>query len=201
MINEADEIMINGFLLEGEDREYYLLNKPRGVITSVSDEKGRKTVMELIPSEKRLYPVGRLDYHTTGLILITNDGDLANLLMQPHNKIEKQYVVKIAGKLTLEDQKKLCQGVIIDEYLTKPAKIKKVQYDKKKNTTIFTLIIHEGRNQQIKKMIETTGKKVLKLKREAIAFLTIDNLPSGHYRQLTLKEIKKLYNLVKNNIN
>ncbi len=201
LVKKDADIMIEGQLLSFEEKEYYLLNKPRGVITSVSDEKGRKTVTELIASEKRLYPVGRLDYDTTGLLLITNDGELANLIMHPATKIEKHYVVKITGKLTNEDQKKLHHGVIIDEYLTKPAKIKKVKYDKKTDTTVFSLIIHEGKNQQIKKMMNAIGKKVLKLKREAIAFLTTDNLPSGHYRALTPKEVKKLHNLTKNNIN
>ncbi len=201
LVNTNDEILIDGHWLENEAKEYYLLNKPRGVITSVSDEKGRKTVTELIPSEKRLYPVGRLDYYTTGLILITNDGELANLLMQPHNEIEKTYVVKINGQLTNKERKALRDGVIVDGYLTRPAKLKKVKYDKKTDTTIFTLVIHEGKNRQVRKMVEALGKKVLKLKREGIAFLTVENLPPGHYRPLTIKEVKKLYSLQKNNIN
>ena len=176
-----------------EEKEYYLLNKPRGIVSTSNDEKGRKTVVDLIKTEKRIYPVGRLDYDTTGAIILTNDGDLTNLLTHPKNKVEKVYVAKIKGIITKENLTKLCSGVIIDGKKTSKAKAKILRIDKKNNTSIVQLIISEGRNHQVKKMFEVIGFDVIKLKRESIAFLTLDGLKSGEYRKLSLKEVKKLY--------
>ena len=186
---QVDNISIS----EREEKEYYLLNKPRGVISSVSDEKDRKTVVDLIKTDKRIYPVGRLDYDTTGLIILTNDGTLTNLLTHPKNKIEKVYVAKINGILSKEELIRLSTGVIVDGKKTSRAKIKIKKIDKKNNVSVLQLIIHEGRNHQVKKMIEAVGYKVLKLKRESIAFLTLDGLKSGEYRKLSIHEVKKLY--------
>lgn len=178
---------------EKEEKEYYLLNKPRRIVSTSSDEKNRKTVVDLIKTNKRIYPVGRLDYDTTGAIILTNDGELTNLLTHPKNKVEKVYVAKIKGIITKENLSKLCNGVIIDGKKTSKAKAKILKIDKKNNTSIVELIIKEGRNHQVKKMFETINFDVLKLKREAIAFLTLDGLKSGEYRRLSLKEVKKLY--------
>ena len=160
---------------------------------SSSDEKNRKTVVDLIKTNKRIYPVGRLDYDTTGAIILTNDGELTNLLTHPKNKVEKVYVAKIKGIITKENLSKLCNGVIIDGKKTSKSKAKILKIDKKNNTSIVELIISEGRNHQVKKMFEAINFDVLKLKREAIAFLTLDGLKSGEYRRLSLKEVKKLY--------
>lgn len=176
-----------------EEKEYYLLNKPRGIVSTSNDEKGRKTVVDLIKTEKRIYPVGRLDYDTTGAIILTNDGDLTNLLTHPKNKVEKVYVAKIKGIITKENLTKLCSGVIIDGKKTSKAKAKILRIDKKNNTSIVELIITEGKNHQVKRMFEVIGFDVMKLKRESIAFLTLDGLKSGEYRKLSLKEVKKLY--------
>ena len=178
---------------EKEEKEYYLLNKPRGIVSTSSDEKNRKTVVDLIKTNKRIYPVGRLDYDTTGAIILTNDGELTNLLTHPKNKVEKVYVAKIKGIITKENLLKLCNGVVIDGKKTSKAKAKILKIDKKNNTSIVELIISEGRNHQVKKMFEAINFDVLKLKREAIAFLTLDGLKSGEYRKLSLKEVKKLY--------
>ena len=178
---------------EKEEKEYYLLNKPRGIVSTSSDEKNRKTVVDLIKTNKRIYPVGRLDYDTTGAIILTNDGELTNLLTHPKNKVEKVYVAKIKGIITKENLSKLCNGVIIDGKKTSKSKAKILKIDKKNNTSIVELIISEGRNHQVKKMFEAINFDVLKLKREAIAFLTLDGLKSGEYRRLSLKEVKKLY--------
>ena len=178
---------------EKEEKEYYLLNKPRGIVSTSSDEKNRKTVVDLIQTNKRIYPVGRLDYDTTGAIILTNDGELTNLLTHPKNKVEKVYVAKIKGIITKEILAKLCNGVVIDGRKTSKAKAKILKIDKKNNTSIVELIISEGRNHQVKKMFEAINFDVLKLKREAIAFLTLDGLKSGEYRRLSLKEVKKLY--------
>ena len=178
---------------EVEEKEYYILNKPRGVVTTSNDEKGRKTVVDLINTKKRIYPVGRLDYDTTGLLILTNDGQLTNYLTHPKNNIEKVYVAKLEGIITKEQLGKLCRGVIIDGHKTSKAKAKILKLDKKKNSSVVELIIHEGKNHQVKKMFEAIGFKVTKLKRESIAFLTLDGIKSGEYRQLSVKEVKKLY--------
>ncbi len=180
-------------LSKKEDKVYYLLNKPRGVVASATDDKGRKTVVDLIKTDKRIYPVGRLDYDTTGLILLTNDGELTNFLIHPKNNIEKVYVAKIKGLITKEDLKKLCNGVLIDGKKTSKSKAKILKIDKKNNSSVVELIIHEGRNHQVKKMFESIGYDVLKLKRESIAFLTLDGVKSGEYRSLSIKEVKKMY--------
>ena len=176
-----------------EDKVYYLLNKPRGVVSASSDDKGRKTVVDLVKTTKRIYPVGRLDYDTTGLIILTNDGELTNFLIHPKNNIEKVYVAKIKGLITKDDLKKLCKGVFIDGKKTSSAKAKILKLDRKTNTSVVELIIHEGRNHQVKKMYEAIGYNVIKLKRESIAFLTLDGIKSGEYRQLSIKEVKMLY--------
>ena len=182
---------------EKEEKEYYLLNKPRGIVSTSSDEKNRKTVVDLIKTNKRIYPVGRLDYDTTGAIILTNDGELTNLLTHPKNKVEKVYVAKIKGIITKENLSKLCNGLIIDGKKTLKAKAKILKIDKKNNTSIVELIIKEGRNHQVKKMFEAINFDVLKLKREAIAFLTLDGLKSGEYRKLSIKEVKQLYSITK----
>ncbi len=189
-----DFIEVNGIPLnKTEDKVYFLLNKPRGVVTTTKDEKGRKTVVDLIKTNKRIYPIGRLDYDTTGLILLTNDGELTNYLTHPRNKIEKVYVAKVEGIVIKEELKKLCNGVIIDGKKTGKAKAKILKIDKKNNTSVVELIICEGRNHQVKNMFKTINHNVLKLKRESVAFLTLDGVKPGEYRELTIKEVKKLY--------
>ena len=189
-----DFIEVEGNPLDDvEEKVYYLLNKPRGVVTTASDEKGRKTVVDLINTKKRIYPVGRLDYDTTGLLILTNDGDLTNHLIHPKNQIEKVYVAKLEGIITKEKLSILCKGVIIDGRKTSKAKAKILKIDKKKNSSVVELIIHEGKNHQVKKMFEAIGFEVLKLKRESVAFLTLDGVKPGEYRQLSVKEVKKLY--------
>ena len=190
----TDYIEVEGNPLnQKEDKVYYVLNKPRGVVTTVSDDKGRKTVVDLIDTNKRIYPVGRLDYDTTGLLILTNDGELTNVLTHPKNNIEKVYVAKIKGLITKEELAKLCDGVIIDGKKTSKCKAKILKIDKKANSSVVELIIHEGRNHQVKNMFKAIGYEVLKLKRESIAFLTLDGLKSGEYRELSIKEVKMLY--------
>ena len=196
-VDKSDAITVSGKSLTYEQKEYILLNKPRGVITSTNDEKGRKTVLDLIDTDKRLYPVGRLDYDTTGALLLTNDGELANLLMHPKNNIEKLYIAKVNGFVDKDSLIKLANGVYIDNFKTSKANVRLKKYDKKTNTSIVEIIIHEGKNHQVKKMFEAVGYEVLKLKRERISFLTIDSLKSGEYRYLSLKEVKKLYGEIK----
>ena len=191
-----DDIVVDGNKLDlKEDKVYYLLNKPRGVITSTSDEKNRKTVIDLIEEEKRIYPVGRLDYDTTGVLLLTNDGELTNLLIHPKNKIEKHYVAKIEGIPTKEELVSLTRGIIIDGHKVKAVKAKLKKMNKKNNVSFIDIIISDGRNHQVKKMFEAIGYSVIKLTREKFAFLTVDNLKTGEYRKLNIKEVKQLYSM------
>ena len=194
-----DTILIDGKAIEKEDKVYYLLNKPMGIISSVRDEKNRKTVVDLIDTNERIYPVGRLDYDTTGVLLLTNDGELTNKLIHPKNEVIKVYVAKLNKILEINDLKKLENGVIIDGYKTKKCKVKIKKIDKYKNTSLVEIRIHEGKNHQVKKMFNVLGYDVIKLKREVFAFLTTDGLKSGEYRQLSKKEVKQLYNISKNN--
>ena len=193
-VKPGDIISVEGNILDNSRSfEYYLLNKPKGVVTTTNDEKGRKTVVDFINTTSRIYPVGRLDYDTTGLIILTNDGNLTNYLTHPKNNIEKVYVAKLHGLITKDNLKKLCNGVVIDGKKTGKAKAKILKLDKKNNSSIVELIIHEGKNHQVKKMFNAIGFDVLKLKRESVAFLTLDGVKSGEYRPLSIKEVKKLY--------
>lgn len=199
-VDSKDLVEVEGKLLNYENVEqkvYYLLNKPRGVITSTSDDKDRKTVVDLIATDKRIYPVGRLDYDTTGILLLTNDGELANLLMHPSSHIDKVYIAKIKGLIGKKQLQELSNGVYIDGKKTSKAKARIKKYDKKTDASIVEITIHEGRNHQVKKMFEAIGYEVLKLKREKYAFLDVKNLKSGEYRLLNPKEVKKLYNEIK----
>ncbi len=192
-VSGGETIEIDGVVLSKEDKVYYILNKPRGIISSSSDEAGRKTVVDLIEEDKRIYPIGRLDYDTTGIILLTNDGEIANLLMHPKNEIEKTYVAKINGILSPKDQMILKNGVVIDNYKTSKARVKVKKVDPQSNTSIVELTIHEGKNHIVKNMFAALGYDVKKLKRERIAFLDLKGLKSGEYRKLTIKEVKELY--------
>lgn len=195
-VSGADVISIDGNILNKDiKKEYYLLNKPREVICSVSDEVGRKTVVDIVKTESRIYPVGRLDYDTTGLVILTNDGELANILMHPKHKIYKTYVAKIDGILNELDFKKIRKGILIDnrKLIVDHIKIKKI--DKLKNTSLVEVTIHEGRNHIIRKLFEKLGYDVMKLHRSKLAFLTDDGISSGEYRELSLKEVKTLYSL------
>jgi len=192
-VSESDEIIVNGVKINREDKVYYLLNKPRGVVTTTSDEKGRKTVIDLIDDDRRIYPVGRLDYDTTGALILTNDGEFANEIMHPKNEIDKVYIAKISGFLTPSDIMALKKGVVIDGVKTSKSKVRVRKVDKESRTSIVELTIHEGKNHQVKKMFDAVGYEVLKLKRERIAFLNLKGLNSGEYRRLTPKEVKQLH--------
>ena len=196
-VNGNDLIVINGKALKKEDKEYYLLNKPRGVVTTTNDDKDRKTVVDLIETSKRIYPIGRLDYDTTGVLILTNDGELTNILNHPSKEIEKVYVAKVEGIVDNFKIKKLCNGVIIDGIKTSKAKVRIKKLDKKNNVSYVEITIHEGKNHQVKKMFESICYKVIKLKREKYAFLDVKSLKSGEYRKLTTKEVKSLYALKK----
>jgi len=193
----SDDILVEGKKIEREEKEYYIFNKPRGVITSTSDDKGRKVVTDYFSSNKRLYPVGRLDYDTTGLLIVTNDGELSNLIMHPKNEIEKVYIAKIDGIIKGTEINKLKNGVVLDGVKCIPKRVKLRNFDKKSNSSIVEIIITEGKNHEVKRLFESVGFRVDKLKRERVAFLSLGNLQSGEYRKLNPKEVKQLFSLIK----
>ena len=193
-VNKSDAIEVEGKILNiEEDKVTYLLNKPKGVISSVNDDKGRKTVVDLIDTTKRIYPIGRLDYDTTGLILLTNDGELANLLMHPNNQVEKKYVAKLNKFFEISDLKKLEHGIKVDGVKCTPTRVKIKKNDKEKDYSIVEISIVEGRNHIIKRVFMELNYLVDKLTRIEYAFLNLNGLKSGEYRQLSIKEVKKLY--------
>lgn len=192
-VTASDQVEVDDIKIEGEEPVYFLFYKPRGVISSVQDDKGRKVVTDFFEEiEQRIYPVGRLDYDTSGLLLLTNDGEFANLLMHPSNEIDKVYVAKVKGIPPKEKLTKLARGVTLEDGKTAPAKTKLLSLDKKKDTAIVELTIHEGRNRQVRRMFDAIGYPVVKLKRERYGFLTLDGLRPGEIRELTHHEVKHL---------
>ncbi len=197
-VSEHDVISIDGVIINKDVKhEYYMLNKPRSVISSVTDESGRITVVDLVDTEARIYPIGRLDYDTTGLILLTNDGDFANAMMHPRMEIEKTYIAKLDKVLSKEEILAIKKGITVDKRIVEVRRFKVKKRDLDKNTDIVEITIVEGRNHIIKKLFKELGVNVLKLSRIAYGFLDVKNLKSGEYRKLTIKEIKKLYALAK----
>ncbi len=192
-VSGKDEIMVNGKTIEKEEHVYFLLNKPRGVVTTASDDKNRTTVVDLIETDKRIYPVGRLDYDTTGALILTNDGEFANLMMHPKNEIDKVYLAKVEGIASGKQVKELENGVIVDGIKLSSSRVKVKKINKEKEESFIELTIHEGKNHQVKNMLQSVGLPVIKLTRERIAFLTVDKLKSGDYRKLSNKEISQLY--------
>ena len=196
-VSGKESIVVDGVLLKKEVKEYYLLNKPRGVLSTTSDDKNRKTVVDLINTKTRVYPVGRLDYDTTGVLLLTNDGEFADILMHPKDEVDKVYIAKIDGIIKGDAINRLKNGVIIDGVRTKKCRVKLRSVNSSKNTSIVEVTIHEGRNHQIKKMFKEVGFSVLKLKRERVGIFTTRGLNSGEYRRLTKKEVNIVYSLKK----
>ncbi|MBO8159528.1 pseudouridine synthase [Thermosyntropha sp.] len=181
----------------GSDKIYILLNKPAGYISSVHDPQGRPTVVDLIKNiNTRIYPVGRLDFDTEGLLLLTNDGEFTNLMIHPRYKITKKYEAWVKGNITEEALNILRRGVILEDGITAPAGVKIVK--RKKDKTLLEIKIHEGRKRQIKRMCAAVGYPVIKLKRTAFAFLNLEGLDTGEYRYLTLDEVKKLKQIALN---
>ena len=184
--------MVDNRPITTEEKVVYMLNKPINVISSVSDDKGRKCVTDLVESKYRLYPLGRLDYDSSGLILLSNDGELMQKLIHPKYEVEKVYEVKIDGLISDNEIKKLEKGVKIDDYISAPAKITLTYRNNNRKTSSLLVCIHEGKNREIRKMFETVGYKVIRLHRIKEGNLELGDLKSGEYRQLKPFEIKKL---------
>ena len=196
-VNMDVKIEIDGKILKLEQKEYYLLNKPREYICSLDDEKGRNIVTDLIDTKARIYPIGRLDYDTTGLLILTNDGELTNILSHPSSCVEKTYLAKIDGILTSKEIDELKKGIIIDNKKCNIKKVKVRKRDKAKNTDMVEIVIEEGRNHIVKRIFESLNHDVIKLTRTKYANLEIGSLKSGDYRILTNNEIRKLYSYKK----
>ena len=195
-VTEDDEIYIDNKKIETkriEEKVYFMLNKPLEVLSASSDDRGRKTVVDLIKTDKRIFPIGRLDYMTSGLILLTNDGELFNRLVHPKSEIYKKYYIKVFGEVKKEEIEELKKGVLLEDGKTLPAKVSGIKYDK--NKTSMYISIREGRNRQIRRMIEKLGYKVLMLRREKIGELSLGDLKEGKYRELTKEEIEYLYSV------
>lgn len=191
-------IAIDGKPIRLEEKVYYALNKPSGYVTTVSDELGRKTVLDLFePSdlEQRIFPIGRLDYDTQGIILLTNDGELANRLTNSSLNIEKEYLARVEGKIDKASLMKLAKGVLIDDYKSKPCLVQLIEYDRKNDSSLVNITITEGKNHQVKKMFMAVGFPVKKLTRIRFGIITTEGIGRGHYRKLKIHEVKQLFNL------
>lgn len=191
---ENDSVSLDGRRLRQKRRDVYvMLHKPKGVVCTAKDDKGRKTVLDLVDLKARLFPVGRLDYDTEGLLLLTTDGQLAQTLTHPSHHIPKTYVARIFGELSEEEEKSLEKGVLLDGALTQPASVKVVEKDDR--TSRIEITIFEGRNRQVRRMLESVGKDVEFLKRVSVGELRLGGLSRGKYRFLTEKEINYLKSL------
>lgn len=195
VVKSGDKVEVEGSPIYNEEKVYYLLHKPKGVISSVSDDKGRKTVVDLLPEVKeRIYPVGRLDWDTSGVLILTNDGDFTDKMIHPRNEIDKVYLARVKGLATKENLRPLTRGVVIDGHKTKPARYNIIKVEKDKNRSVVELTIHEGRNHQVKKMFEAVGLTVDKLSRTRFGTLDLTGLRPGQARRLNKKEISQLHN-------
>ena len=180
-------------IYEKDEHIYIKLYKPEGYVTTVKDQFNRKTVLDLINIKERIYPIGRLDYNTSGLLLLTDDGDLANRLMHPKYHIYKTYEADIRGSISRDSINKLKSGVIIDGYKTAPAKVKLLnQKETRQNISSVQISIYEGKNRQVRKMFEAVGHNVIKLKRISFGEINLVDLKSGQWKYLTEDEIKFL---------
>ncbi|GFZ26975.1 pseudouridine synthase [Lactobacillus corticis] len=195
-VETFSNITVDGEPIERESHHTYLFYKPRGVVSTAHDDKGRKTVVDYFADlPYRLYPVGRLDYDTSGALILTNDGALANYLMHPKNEVDKVYVARIHGILTADELKSLKQGVKLGKFKSRPARVKILKTDQRKDRQIVQLTIHEGHYHQVKRMLKAVGHPVEKLSREQYGFLTLEGLTSGRRRELSKQEVDKLKRL------
>ena len=195
-VEETDEVTLDGQPIAQTEKkeEYYIMNKPKGVVCTVSDDRGRKTVMDLLPEGVgRVFPVGRLDYATEGLLILTNDGDMAFRLTHPKTEIPKKYMAKIEGTLTEKDLNPIRSGIELDGVLTKKCKAHIVETNKAYTKVHVT--ITEGKNRQVRRMFEAIGKNVELLKRVSIGQLKLSGLDRGQLRPLTVEEIAYLKGL------
>lgn len=189
-----DNVYIDSKLISLEERKVYIaLNKPEGYVSTVKDERGRKTILDIVKVDERIFPIGRLDYNTSGLLLLTNDGDIYNRVIHPRQQINKVYIATIRGIPTENEINRFCNGIDIGGYITATAQFKIL---KKMNSNCkVEIIIHEGKNRQIRRMCLALGHEVIKLKRISIGEIKLGNLKKGEYRNLTKKELDYINSL------
>ncbi|MGN0714200.1 MAG: pseudouridine synthase [Anaerovoracaceae bacterium] len=193
-VQEGDRVTVNGREICGAQKmEYVLINKPLGMVTTVEDDKDRLTVMDVVKDiDARLFPVGRLDYNTSGALIMTNDGELAYRLTHPKHEVYKTYRALVSGVLSNERAARLRRGVDIGGFVTSPAKVKIIKGTQ--HSTLVEIAIHEGKNRQVRKMFAAVGNPVQELERVAIGDIRLGHLKPGHYRKLTREEIEYLKN-------
>ncbi|MDO4377564.1 MAG: pseudouridine synthase [Erysipelotrichia bacterium] len=192
-VTNKDVITVNDKPIEKEELVYYLVNKPRKYVCTADDEHNRDKIVDLVDCPQRIFPVGRLDYDSTGLIILTNDGDFDNMLTHPKYHLPKTYKVTIKGVLTKKDMQDIRNGIILDDGIkTLPATVRMINYDIEAQRCSFEIIIYEGRNRQIRRMMEALGYEVKKLHRSCFGCVKDDNLAIGSYRRLKPHEIKML---------
>ena len=191
-VKKGAKIMVNNKPIQRENKVYFVINKPKKYICSNSDEHDRPIITDLIESEERIFPVGRLDYNTTGLLIVTNDGTFANEMTHPRFHLAKIYDADLKGILSTEHIKMIEKGIMLEGQLTLPAKIRVTNKDFNKNQTTLDIKIFEGRNHQVKKIFEYFGYEVTRLHRNQFGFLTINDLGSGKYRKLKPYEVVRL---------
>ncbi|HEY2492602.1 MAG TPA: pseudouridine synthase [Paenibacillus sp.] len=195
---DQDIITVAGKPIKNEKKVYVVMNKPKGVITSASDPEGRKVVSDYLKGiHERVYPVGRLDYDTEGLLLLTNDGEFANLLTHPKHHVPKTYMATVKGVPHGSELDKLKAGIMLEDGMTAPADVEYKDIDAAKNESVISITIHEGRNRQVRRMFEAISHPVIKLKRIAFGELLLHNLKRGLYRHLTKDEVNDLLQLAK----
>ncbi|MDB2150377.1 pseudouridine synthase [Clostridium butyricum] len=191
-----DIVEYDGRVITKEEKKVYImLNKPEDVITSVKDEKDRKTVIDIVKVNERIFPIGRLDYDSSGLILLTNDGELYNKIIHPRVELDKKYVAVVKGEVSLDDKEKFESGIDIGGYITAPAKLKMLEYSHRKDLSTIEVCIHEGKNRQIRKMCSAINHEVISLKRVSIGNIRLGQLKKGEYRYLNDEEMKYLMSL------
>lgn len=197
LVAKNDKITVDGKEVLEATFKYFLVNKSTGVVSTTKDEKNRNTVIDIIKKDYpdlRIYPVGRLDYDTAGLLLVTNDGELTQKLTRPEYEVEKEYIVRTKGVIIRKLLKKLREGVIIDDnYFAKPKEVNIIEIDKENQSTLLRMVLTEGKNRQVRKMFDAIGHPVKNLTRVRYDFLTLDGVMRGKYRELTVHEIKKLH--------
>ncbi len=192
MVGKKDVITVDNVPLGEQDKEYFVLHKPKQVLSSVTDDRGRRCAVDFIQSTSRIYPVGRLDYDTSGVLLLSSDGDFTNHLTHPSHEIEKEYVANLKGRFTLAHQKQVAKGMTIDDDTIKGVKVVILETNKEKNTSKVQLVLTEGKNRQIKRMMAELGLTVTSLKRTRVGVVDLRGLKLGEYRRLRIHEIKHL---------
>ena len=191
-VEESDEVRVDGQVIRPEtEKRYVMYHKPAGEVTTVSDPEGRQCVLDHFRDYPvRLYPVGRLDYDSEGLLLLTNDGALTERMLHPSHQVDKTYLARVTGSVTMDEVRTLRAGVMLDDHKTAPAKVRVIKLEAE--ATVVLVTIHEGRNRQVRRMFEETGHQVMQLRRVRFGPLDLGDLPRGKWRELTAEEVRSL---------